>query len=69
MNVKRVKRGYYEITFKEICTEPDKTKPNEIAEKYMRSVEQLIYTQPEYWLWSHKRFKYKPEEYKLKTIN
>ena len=69
MNVKRPKRGYYQITFKEICAEPDKANPYEIAEKYMQSMESLIKVQPEYWLWSHKRFKYKPEEYKNVAVN
>ncbi len=69
MNVQHPKRGYYQITFKEICTEPDKANPYEIAEKYIRSMESLIKVQPEYWLWSHKRFKYKPEEYKHVAVN
>ncbi len=64
MNVHRPRRGYYKITFEEISNESNKSGPHEITEKYIRYVEKLIYTQPEYWLWSHKRFKYKPEEYK-----
>ena len=64
MNVQRPKRGYYRVTFEEISNDPLLTGPYEIIEKYMRKMEQLICRQPEYWLWSHKRFKYKPEEYK-----
>jgi len=67
MNVHRPKRGYYQVTFEEISNEPAKSGSYEIIEKYIRKVEELICTQPEYWLWSHNRFKYKPEEYKPNT--
>jgi len=66
MNVKRPKRGYYEATFETLSKEPGKLKEYEISEKYIRAVENLIFTEPEYWLWSHKRFKYKPAEFKPK---
>ena len=67
MNVKRPKRGYYSITFETISEQPGKAMEYEITEKYIRTVEKLIHTQPELWLWSHRRFKYRPEEYKSKT--
>jgi KDO2-lipid IV(A) lauroyltransferase len=69
MNVNRPKRGYYKVTFEIICDEPIKVKEYTITEKYIRTVEKLILTQPELWLWSHKRFKYKPEEYKPQKGN
>lgn len=64
MNTLRTRRGYYEVTFELIIPEPEKTKPNEIARQYIQSVERLIRKQPEFYLWSHKRWKYKPEIYK-----
>ena len=67
MNVQRPKRGYYKITFEEISDNPVTSGTYEIIEKYMRKMEALIYRQPEYWLWSHKRFKYGAEEYKPKN--
>jgi Kdo2-lipid IVA lauroyltransferase/acyltransferase len=67
INVERVKRGYYQATFYEICNEPSKAKPNEITEKYIRIVEETIRRKPEFWLWSHNRWKYHPVQYKPKV--
>jgi len=66
MNVQRPRRGYYEVSFEVICDDPSARKPFVISEKYIRCVEKLIHSRPEYWLWSHKRFKYKAEQYKPK---
>ena len=56
---KRVKRGYYEATF-EILSEDVKSVPNyKISEEFMRKVEQQIYDAPEFYLWTHKRWKHK----------
>ena len=65
MNIQRVKRGYYHIKFEMIEDKSKLAKPYEIIERYIKKVEDMIHMQPEYWLWSHKRFKYKPEEYKI----
>lgn len=67
VDVERLKRGFYQATFREICDNPSQTKPNEITEKYIRIVEQSIIRKPEFWLWSHKRWKYTPEQYKSKV--
>lgn len=54
---KKVKRGYYEGTF-EILSENAKEVPNyEITDKFLKLVEQQIYEAPEYYLWTHKRWK------------
>lgn len=67
-NMKRVKRGYYEVTFELITETPEETKDHEISERYISMVEQLIREQPEYYLWSHKRWKYSPEVINPKSV-
>jgi KDO2-lipid IV(A) lauroyltransferase len=57
-----VKRGHYTYTFVPLVEEPEKTKPYEITEIHVRYLEQLIREKPEYWLWSHRRWKIKPED-------
>jgi len=57
-----VKRGHYTYTFVPLVEEPEKTKPYEITEIHVRYLEQLIREKPEYWLWSHRRWKIKPPE-------
>ncbi|WP_299227742.1 lysophospholipid acyltransferase family protein [uncultured Psychroserpens sp.] len=65
--VKRLKRGYYETTFETITTTPNEYKDYEITDKFLKLVEKQIYEAPEYYLWTHKRWKHRnrvPEEFK-----
>ena len=62
VSVKKIKRGYYDIFADVIVTEPAKTKEGEISELHTRRLEKDILEQPETWLWSHRRWKYKRME-------
>ena len=57
-----VKRGHYTYTFVPLVEHPEQTKPFEITEIHVRYLESLIKEKPEYWLWSHRRWKIKPPE-------
>ncbi|MDP9046802.1 MAG: lysophospholipid acyltransferase family protein [Bacteroidota bacterium] len=57
-----VKRGFYTYTFVPLVEEPKKTKPFEITETHVKYLESLIKEKPQYWLWSHRRWKIKPED-------
>jgi KDO2-lipid IV(A) lauroyltransferase len=59
IDIQKVKRGYYEITAHTLYENPKETAENEITEKYFEILEKVIRKNPEYWLWSHKRWKYK----------
>jgi KDO2-lipid IV(A) lauroyltransferase len=59
--VKKVKRGYYEATFKTITLTPNEFKDYEITDIFMKLVEKQIYEAPEYYLWTHKRWKHKDD--------
>ena len=59
MNTTKIKRGYYETEFELISATPKETATNEITNRYLRITEKHIYKKPEYYLWSHKRFKHK----------
>ena len=61
-HVDRVKRGRYEITYYPICTNPSEAADREITRSYASLVEERIRENPTDWLWSHKRWKMKPEE-------
>jgi KDO2-lipid IV(A) lauroyltransferase len=58
MDIKRPKRGYYDIEIIPIAVKPGETKEYEITTRYMQLLEEKIKKQPELWLWSHKRWKY-----------
>lgn len=59
MKVSKVKRGFYEATFIPI-TDNIKAEPKfEVSKKFIREVEKQIYEAPEYYFWTHKRWKHK----------
>ncbi len=65
-SVKRIKRGYYETTFKTITETPRDFKDYEITDMFFKLLEKQIYEAPEYYLWTHKRWKHRdkvPEEF------
>lgn len=57
--IKKVKRGYFEVEFTLITDEPKSFDNYQITDKYLRITEENIHKQPEFYLWSHKRFKHK----------
>jgi KDO2-lipid IV(A) lauroyltransferase len=58
IKVKKIKRGYYQASF-EILSENSREIPNyEITDKFLKLVEEQIYEAPEYYLWTHKRWKH-----------
>jgi len=58
----RVKRGYYSIEFETVSAEPLLESEGEITERHVRMLEKQILRKPEFWLWSHKRWKKKREQ-------
>lgn len=59
LEVKRIKRGYYESTFKTITENPKDYKNYEITDIFSKLVEQQIIEAPQYYLWTHKRWKHR----------
>lgn len=56
-SVRKVKRGYYEVIFSPLCEKPEEVPQYSIVENYVRRLEQEIQAAPQYWLWSHRRWK------------
>ncbi|MGB2415605.1 MAG: lysophospholipid acyltransferase family protein [Flavobacteriaceae bacterium] len=57
--VERKKRGYYEATFQTLAEKPTDFKDYEITDKFLKLVEAQIHEAPEYYLWTHKRWKHR----------
>jgi KDO2-lipid IV(A) lauroyltransferase len=57
--VKRIRRGYYTIYAERLVEAPATMAEGEITELHTRRLEQDIIARPEYWLWSHKRWKHR----------
>lgn len=60
-HVRRVRRGYYEVSFDEIWKDPATAADMDITRAYARRLETEIRALPENWLWSHKRWKIQRE--------
>ncbi|HOB83400.1 MAG TPA: lysophospholipid acyltransferase family protein [Bacteroidales bacterium] len=62
INVQKVRRGYYTMT-PELLFEHSAGQPEYlITRTHVKRLEEVIREKPEYWLWSHRRWKYKREE-------
>lgn len=65
--VKRLKRGYYQTTFETITETPNDYNDFEITDLFFKLVEKQIHEAPQYYLWTHKRWKHRnrvPEKFK-----
>jgi len=57
--VERKKRGYYEATFQTLAENPTDFKDYEITDKFLKLVGTQIHEAPEFYLWTHKRWKHR----------
>lgn len=67
LQVRKLKRGYYQTTFKVITKNPKSLPDYEITENYLKESENLIKEAPEFYFWTHKRWKHRnkvPDKYK-----
>lgn len=60
--VKKLARGYYESHFEVLFKEPAKVDASEILSTYIQKMEEVIREAPEYYLWSHRRWKHNRPE-------
>lgn len=58
LDVRRVRRGYYEATFTRMAPNPAELPDYELTEIYYRCLERSIRRAPELYLWTHNRFKH-----------
>ncbi|MCC8407642.1 lysophospholipid acyltransferase family protein [Mucilaginibacter sp. UR6-1] len=61
-DLKLVKRGHYTCTFVPLTENPKQTAEYEVTELHVKYLENMIRQEPRYWLWTHKRWKFKPED-------
>ena len=66
IDVERPRRGYYVATFKLIEKDPKQTKDYELTDAYFRMLEASINRAPQYWLWTHNRWKRSHEEFNIR---
>ena len=67
--VTKVRRGYYEVRFTPLCENPSEVPQYVITSRYIKMLNETIDRQPEFWLWSHKRWKRtRPEGMELRQL-
>ena len=66
LHVKKLKRGRYEAEFTLLFEDPSKVESKDILLTYIRKMEEVIRETPEFYLWSHRRWKHtRPEGIEL----
>ena len=53
----RIRRGYYNLEVKTLCLHPKDTPEWSITDMYFKELEKTIRNAPQYWLWTHNRWK------------
>ena len=62
--IRKEKRGYYSVEVILVSDSPLTEKPTALTEKHVKILEEQIIEAPEYWLWTHRRWKRdKPDNY------
>lgn len=56
-DISRPRRGYYVAKVVKMCDHPSELPKFALTEQYYRLLEQSIQRAPEFWLWSHNRWK------------
>ncbi len=61
-HIKKAGRGRYDVNFIPLIENPMEVEPKEIILGYVKKMEEIIRAEPEYYLWSHRRWKHKRPE-------
>jgi KDO2-lipid IV(A) lauroyltransferase len=61
-NLQKVKRGQYYITVELLFDHTSGLPDHLITETHVKRLEEVIRKNPEYWIWSHRRWKHKREQ-------
>lgn len=56
--MKKVKRGFYQVNYYRIEADGEKFQEFEVVKKFHKLLENTINKRPDNWLWSHRRWKY-----------
>ena len=59
LHVEKIGRGYYQATFKTVTYNSSEEPNFKITNKYLEELEKQIRAAPEYYLWTHKRWKHR----------
>lgn len=58
-NIQKIKRGYYNLNIELLFDHTAGLPEHQITETHVKRLEEIIREKPEYWIWSHRRWKHK----------
>jgi KDO2-lipid IV(A) lauroyltransferase len=58
-NQQKIRRGYYNMKVELLFEQTSGLAEYQVTEKHVRRLEEIIIENPEYWIWSHRRWKHK----------
>ncbi len=58
MNIRKLRRGYYSCEMELLFEHTSGLEKYTVTDSHVRKLEEIIEQKPEYWLWSHRRWKY-----------
>jgi len=58
-NVQKIRRGFYNLTVELLFERTAGLPEYKVTEAHVKRLEELIREKPEYWIWTHRRWKYK----------
>ncbi len=67
LDIQKQKRGFYTLTGEVMTSDPSSLPEGEVTKLYMKRLEKSIREKPEFWLWSHRRWKKTRKEQSPKT--
>ncbi|MFP3831604.1 lysophospholipid acyltransferase family protein [Chryseobacterium sp. SIMBA_028] len=56
--MKKVKRGYYQVNYYRIYPDNEKFTEHEVVKKFHKMLENTLHKHPDNYLWSHRKWKY-----------
>ena len=59
INQQKISRGHYRVRFELLFESTEGLREHEVTEAHVKHLEQIIREHPEFWLWTHKRWKHK----------
>ncbi len=59
LGISKLKRGHYHMHMQLFTKDASETTAGEITKAYASFMEQQLHTQPENWMWTHRRWKHK----------
>ena len=65
LKISKTKRGHYILKFEKLIKSPKSLEEGEVTKIYFNRLEKDILAKPEYWLWSHRRWKHNLDNYKI----